>query len=107
MIRYLDSGVKTFDLDLPTRGVVLGSELRNAVAARVGRRKEKVELEQLRAKRSSDGAAVVLVGARTGFADEQGERTEEWEAKKRHVIRDGEAVPEAGQLRAFIECYFK
>ena len=57
-----------------------------------------------RAKRKSDGAAVVLV-EEGGFADEQGGgKTREVEAAQLHEIRDGEAVTEAGQLRVAIWC---
>ena len=92
------SGV--FRLDLPTRGAVLGSELRAAVAARFGRRAEELELQQWRGKRKGDGEVVVRVGG--GFADEKGKWTPEVEAEKEHKIRDGEAVPEAGRHYAYI-----
>ena len=62
-----------------------------------------MKLEQWRAKRNSDGAAVVSVGG--WFADEQGGgKTLDVKAQKGHVIRDGEAVLEAGQLRVAIRC---
>ena len=57
----MDRGYKYFDLDLPIRGAVLGSELRKAVAMILGRRTKEVKLQQGRAKRKSDGAAVVNV----------------------------------------------
>ena len=92
-----------FALDLPTRGAVRVSELRKAVAARLGRRTEEVTLKQRRAKRR-DGAVVVHGGGLFGgwFADERGEQTMDVEARERHVIEDGEAVPEAGGTRAVI-----
>ena len=64
-------------------------------------------MEQGRAKRKSDGAAVVRVveGGEFWFADEQGGKTTEVEAIQYHEIRDGEAVTEAGQLRVVIQCY--
>ena len=67
-----------------------------------------MKLQQRRAKRKSDGAAVVYVDeeGELWYADEQGGKTtwQEVEAAQFHEIRDGEAVTEAGQLRVRIWC---
>ena len=60
-------------------------------------------MEQRRAERKSDGAAVVEV-VEGGYADEQGGKTRDVKAGNYHEIRDGEAVLEAGQLRVYIWC---
>ena len=71
-----------------------------------------MKLKQYRAKRESDGAAVVEVVDEGGFlssllfADEQGcGKTLDVEAAQYHEIRDGEAVTEAGQLRVYVLCF--
>lgn len=95
-----------FELDLPTRGAVVGAQLRRAVAEQFGRREEEVELRQKRAWEKRSGKTVVLVGG--GYwHDEQGAVVFvlDVEAREDHVIRDRETVQEAGDRRVLI--YYK
>ena len=107
---FLWSFGQHFDLDLPCRGAARGAELLEAVAARLGRRKEEVVLRQYRARRRKDGALLVDVGKNifsSEYVDEKGRKEENFQADNFHKIADNEEVPEAGPLRALILFSFK